>query len=143
MDIPKGYLEYPFYFTYIHGFQKEQFPLLSQLDRNVVIYGQKMEVKIQKPWYKTSFLLPVAVEMCCIIRFHVLKELFFKTFWPRWIRAFPNSSDDMQLIEFCSNCCSLVTDTKLCTAESIYRCHREKTRKKNVSYSEVNSFIPY
>lgn len=85
--------------------------------------------------------------MCYIIRFDVLKEHFF-TFWPRWItlRAFPNvfnSSDDMQLIEFCSNCCSLVTDTKLCTAESIYRCHREKTRKKNVSYSEVNSFIPY
>lgn len=85
--------------------------------------------------------------MCYIIRFDVLKEHFF-TFWPRWItlRAFPNvfnSSDDMQLIEFCSNCCSLVTDIKLCTAESIYRCHREKTRKKNVSYSEVNSFIPY
>lgn len=93
------------------------------------------------------FLLPVALEMGCIIKFDVLKEYFF-TFWSRWmiLRAFPNvfnSSDDMQLIEFCSNCYSLVTDTKLCTAESIYRCHREKARKKNVSYSEVNSFIPY
>lgn len=94
-----------------------------------------------------NLLLPVALEICCIIRFDVLKEHFFYFLAQVDIlRAFPNvfnSSDDMQLIEFCSNCCSLVTDTKLCTAESIYRCHREKTRKKNVSYSEVNSFIPY
>lgn len=63
--------------------------MLSQLDRNVVIYGQKMEVKIQKLWYKTSFLLPVAVEMCCIIRFHVLKELFFlKLFGPGGLGLF-------------------------------------------------------
>ena len=68
-------MEYPFDFTYIAGFQKEQFPLLSHLDRNVdVLYSQKMEVEMQKLWYKTS---SVALGMGCIARFDVLKELFF------------------------------------------------------------------
>lgn len=56
--ITKYHLEWLFDTVYIGGFQKEQFPLLSHLDRNVdAIYGQKIKLELQKLQHKTS--------LCC------------------------------------------------------------------------------
>lgn len=58
MVIRKDRLEHSCDFPCISGFQKKQFPLLSHPDGNVnFIYGHKMEVEMQKLWYKTS--------LCC------------------------------------------------------------------------------